>query len=49
MVDVLGASLWIMSQLYLLFKFFQRLASGDYDIAAFAGFSFILLTIAMFS
>nr|DAZ10324.1 MAG TPA: hypothetical protein [Caudoviricetes sp.] len=42
-------SVWIMSQSYLLFKFFQRLASGDYYIAAFAGFSFILSTIVMFS
>lgn len=43
------ASVWITCQSYLFFKFFQRLASGDYDIAAFAGFSFILLTIVMFS
>lgn len=43
------ASVWIMSLSYLFFKFFQRLGSGDYDIAAFAGFSFILSTIAMFS
>lgn len=33
-------SVWVMSQSYLLFKFFQRLASGDYYIAAFAGFFF---------
>ena len=43
------AAMWIMSQSYLLFKFVQRLASGDYDIAAFAGFSFILSTIVTFS
>lgn len=42
------ASVWIMSLSYLFFKFFQRLASGDYDIAAFAGF-FILSTIVMLS
>lgn len=42
------ASVWIMGQSYLLFKFLQRLASGDYYVAAFAGFSFILSTIVMF-